>query len=164
MIDKARGLGNQRCLPAGPLREPPSRLDACDFVVVNEIGPVSKYTMQLDATDACSLKTLIKQPLSNWSGLTVHAVTGIGNPARFFNTLENLGLKVIEHRFPDHHQFNKADITFDDDLFVLMTEKDAVKCMAFASDLHWSVPINARLNDLFMQNLLMLLSAVKAKS
>jgi tetraacyldisaccharide 4'-kinase len=45
-----------------------------------------------------------------------------------------------------------------------MTEKDAVKCMAFASDLHWSVPINARLNDLFMQNLLMLLSAVKAKS
>jgi tetraacyldisaccharide 4'-kinase len=162
VIDKARGLGNERCLPAGPLREPPSRLEDCDFIVFNEPKPASQYSMQLVATQVCNLKTSIKQPLSAWSGLTVHAVTGIGNPSRFFETLEGIGLKVIEHRFPDHYQFCEADITFNDDLPVVMTEKDAVKCISFASDKHWSMPIYAKLNQLFMQNLLTMLEAIKA--
>ena len=164
VIDKARGLGNQRCLPAGPLREPPSRLEDCDFVVINEPMPVSEYSMQLVATQVCNLKTLIKQPLLDWEGLTVHAVTGIGNPTRFFDTLESSGIKVIEHRFPDHHPFCEADITFSDGLPVVMTEKDAVKCELFATDQHWSMPIDAKLNDLFMQNLLVLLESVNAEN
>lgn len=159
VIDQARGLGNERCLPAGPLREPASRLDSCDFVVMNEANPAGEYSMQLEASSAHSLNSAIQQPLSHWKGVEVHAVTGIGNPARFFLTLKSAGLDVIEHSFPDHHPFEAEDIVFADDLPVLMTEKDAVKCRQFATDQHWVVPVSAALNDRFDQNLLSKLAA-----
>jgi len=73
----------------------------------------------------------------------VHAVAGIGNPARFFRDLRNHGLEVIEHAFPDHHPFARGDLSFGDDLPVLMTEKDAVKCVAFADPGWWLVPTEA---------------------
>ena len=58
---------------------------------------------------------------------TVHAVAGISHPGRFFSTLESLGLAVIPHEFPDHHAFTIEDVKFDDNIPVVMTEKDAVK-------------------------------------
>lgn len=160
VIDKSRGLGNRHCLPAGPLREPESRLKSCDFVVVNEVSPEAEYSMQLQAQFICSLNSAIRQPLSSWKGLTVHAVTGIGNPSRFFVMLSGMGLQVIEHSFPDHYPFEESDITFTDGFPVVMTEKDAVKCRAFATSEHWSIPITAELNERFSQNLLAQLATV----
>jgi len=162
VIDGTRGLGNERCLPAGPLREPASRLDACDFAVSNEATPAAKHNMQLKAQSVHRLNSAIQQPLSQWKGMQVHAVTGIGNPSRFFLTLHNAGLDIIEHRFPDHYQFQKTDITFLDNLPVVMTEKDAVKCRQFASGGHWYVPVSAELNDHFDQELLSKLASVTA--
>lgn len=164
VIDQSRGLGNQRCLPAGPLREPASRLAACDFVVENEVSPAAEYSMQLLAAQACNLKSSIQQPLSEWCGLTVHAITGIGNPSRFFLTLRNVGLTVIEHAFPDHYQFSESDIVFKDQLPVLMTEKDAVKCRLFASDQHWSIPVKATLNEGFANDILVKLASLSIKT
>ena len=161
VIDQSRGLGNQRCLPAGPLREPAGRLNKCDFVVVNEVDAAAEFSMQLLANEIYNLKSLIKQPLSEWSGVMVHAVTGIGNPSRFFLTLINAGLNVIEHPFPDHYQFNESDIAFDDELPVVMTEKDAVKCFSFSTKLHWSIPVTATLSDGFAENLLAKLSSIQ---
>ena len=154
VVDQSRGLGNQRCLPAGPLREPASRLDSCHFVVMNESKATAKYSMQLVATHIVSLKSSLQQPLSEWHGLTIHAVTGIGNPSRFYLSLRNAGLIVIEHSFPDHHQFKASDIVFNDELPVLMTEKDAVKCRSFASEQHWAMPVNADLNKDFANDFL----------
>jgi tetraacyldisaccharide 4'-kinase len=73
----------------------------------------------------------------------VHAVAGIGHPARFFRELRAQGLEVIEHAFPDHHAFAAADLAFGDALPVLMTEKDAVKCADIAGPQHWYVPVRA---------------------
>ena len=74
----------------------------------------------------------------------MHAVAGIGNPDRFFSHLKRLGLDIIEHPFADHHQFRAEDILFDDDLPVLMTEKDAVKCKRFATSRHWYLSVDAQ--------------------
>jgi tetraacyldisaccharide 4'-kinase len=77
----------------------------------------------------------------------VHAIAGIGNPARFFGELRSRGLDVLEHPFGDHHPFVPGDLEFGDDAPVLMTEKDAVKCRAFATSRLWYVPVTARFSD-----------------
>ncbi len=139
---------NEACLPAGPLREPISRLNDVDFILVrgSHLLPSALnhkiYPFTLKQGLAYSLVDLEKkQPLKTFS--SVHAVAGIGDPGRFFNALRATGLEVIEHAFPDHHQFSKADIDWNGT--VLMTEKDAVKCQAFADERHWAVPVEVKL-------------------
>jgi tetraacyldisaccharide 4'-kinase len=83
------------------------------------------------------------RPLSTFAGQTVHAVAGTGNPARFFAGLRSHGLTLIEHPFPDHHALTVVELAFGDELPVLMTEKDAVKCLRRADARLWYVPITA---------------------
>lgn len=150
VVDASRGLGNGHLLPAGPLREPPSRLQEVGLVVVNGRGwksPVSRsLTMELVPGEAQSLKGDERRALAGFSGNTVHAVAGIGNPARFFSMLSRHGIQLIMHPFPDHHPFQASDLEFGDDLPVLMTEKDAVKCTKFGSERHWVVPVTAQVD------------------
>ena len=73
----------------------------------------------------------------------MHAVAAIGNPQRFFDMLRALGIDVVGHPLPDHARLGIEDITFADDLAVLMTEKDAVKCRDIAGPHHWYVPVSA---------------------
>jgi len=147
VIDGERRFGNGRLLPAGPLREPVSRLDGIDFRVCNggeaEVGEVA---MTLFGDLAVALvDPQRRHPLRDFAGGRVHAVAGIGNPLRFFAQLRAAGLDVIEHPFEDHFAFSANDLDFGDELPVLMTEKDAVKCLAFARTQHWQVPVRAQL-------------------
>lgn len=140
----ARGLGNGFMLPAGPLREPRTRLWTVDAVVAHGTGRVKGYAMRLEgdevhrATDARE-----RRPVRSFAGQRVHAVAGIGDPQRFFRHLEERGVQVVPHPFPDHHPFRAADLEFGDDAPVLMTEKDAVKCKRFAKPQHWILPVRA---------------------
>jgi tetraacyldisaccharide 4'-kinase len=154
VIDGARGFGNGRLLPAGPLREPVVRLWQADAVVLNgerehpsllqALPPQGTLTMRLAAHEAMRLDTPgSARPLTAFRGQQVHAVAGIGNPARFFGELRAHGIEVSEHAFPDHHPFTPRDLAFADELPVLMTEKDAVKCAAFADPRLWYVPVAA---------------------
>lgn len=149
VIDGQRGHGNGWRLPAGPLREPPSRAAACDLRLVNggETGVYGtealRFDLMLDRLQPLGSDGA-PQALSGWAGRAVHAVAGIGNPARFFAALAALGLQVEPHPFPDHHAFTPHDLAFGDDRPVLMTEKDAVKCAAFADPRMWVVPAEAR--------------------
>lgn len=155
VIDGARGFGNRRMLPAGPLREPVSRAAQADLLVVNGAVEHSSLTLAGVPINRAAQMTLQpgsaarvdgqhgSRPLQEFRGQPVHAVAGIGNPARFFRDLRGQGLEVIEHAFPDHHPFAAGDLAFGDDLPVLMTEKDAVKCTAFADPRWWLVPTEA---------------------
>jgi tetraacyldisaccharide 4'-kinase len=145
VIDGDRRFGNGRLLPAGPLREPKSRLDRVDAVVVNG-GPAQlegAFCMRLEAHDALGVLGGEVKALKEFAGLVVHAVAGIGNPERFFNMLRAHGIEVTGHPLPDHARLQAADITFPDHRPVLMTEKDAVKCARIAGPLHWYVPVTA---------------------
>ncbi|MCL4136572.1 UNVERIFIED_CONTAM: hypothetical protein GTU68_030338 [Idotea baltica] len=158
--DLTKNSRNNCLLPAGPYREPQSRLQTVDMIVQHipesglDVSPQA-YAMSLVAGQPTSL---IKNDDLQWSAAEkVHAVAGIGNPHRFFNTCRSLGLDIIEHAFADHHHFKAADIEFDDALPVLMTEKDAVKCVDFADQQHWYLPVNAKLAASFNESLLKLL-------
>jgi len=158
VVDGVRRHGNRRCLPAGPLREPVSRLRSVDGVVVNGIASPGEFSMKYRMLSPRSLlDETQEQPIEHFKHREVHALAGLGNPERFFADLRALGLKVIQHPFPDHHSFAREDIEFGDGLPVLMTEKDAVKCRRFATPLHWYVPIEAGLPEVFRHRLLSLL-------
>lgn len=147
VVDGVRRFGNERLLPAGPLREPLARLRDVDYVVCNGGEPRGdEIPMQLVLRDAVPLAgASMPKPLAAFSGKRAHAVAGIGNPGRFFDALRASGIEVIEHPFPDHHRFTQDDFGFDDGLPIVMTGKDAVKCRAFAATHWWCVPVSAEL-------------------
>lgn len=160
VIDGMRRFGNGYCLPAGPLREPPGRLDSVDFVVVNGeaaevINNQAQFSMHLHPGALRQVNGDNKIcDLGVFHGQVVHAVAGIGHPARFFQYLKASGIEIIEHAFPDHHPFTVQDLQFGDDASVIMTEKDAVKCRDFARENHWYMPVDAQLDSEFGERLL----------
>ncbi len=147
-----RGVGNGWPLPAGPLRECPARIAAAHALVLNGEAPVSPdihpqrmFRMRLagdrfrnlhDPQRTCGAEDL--------RGRRLHALAGIGHPARFFRQLERMGLQAETHAFPDHHVFQPSDLAFADADALLMTEKDAVKCQAFAPPETWVLPVEAQ--------------------
>jgi len=152
VIDGARGFGNGRVLPAGPLREPLACLPQPDAVVMNGAPEHGSLRAALPASPALEMRLVAQQAvrldgqeparaLDGFSAQRVHGVAGIGNPARFFRELRAHGIEVIEHAFADHHRFAAPELAFTDGLPVLMTEKDAVKCVAFATPRLWYVPV-----------------------
>ena len=167
VVDSARGLGNGRLLPAGPLRESGSRARTAAALVVNggaEGEPVRGVAPELAAA-ALRMRLIAgqarqvagvgqEQPLEAFRGRPVHAVAGIGNPQRFFADLRARGLELIEHPFPDHHALAAAELDFGDGLAVLMTEKDAVKCRQAAGPRHWYVPVAADFSEADSRRLL----------
>ena len=152
VVDASRGFGNGFMLPAGPLREPLSRLDEVDAVVrlMNTPGaPATRISMRLStmSLSGSSFVRVDAPPIiaaaASFHMAGVHAIAGIGNPERFFEHLRSLGIDATCHVFPDHHRFRPADLAFADASAILMTEKDAVKCLAFADDRCWALPVHA---------------------
>ncbi len=140
VVDGDSGLGNGRVLPAGPLREPLTRLARVDWVAVRdgERAGACRFGVGLGGPRPIN-GTAGPSSLAAWSGHGVHAVAGIGVPERFFSQLEDAGLIVERHAFVDHHRYRPSDLVFGDDQPVLMTEKDAVKCRGFDDARLWYV-------------------------
>jgi tetraacyldisaccharide 4'-kinase len=154
VIDGDRRFGNGRCLPAGPLREPRGRLRSVDMVVANGQAGKNEYLLSYRYGDLHSLSEPGRiMPLEALRGQAVHAVAGVGNPARFFSHLRGGDIRIIKHGFPDHHRYRPADLQFQEDLPLVMTEKDAVKCEAFAGDNAWYLPVEADPGEAFRHRL-----------
>ncbi len=165
VIDGERLLGNGYCLPAGPLREPPSRLGSVNFVVINGEPTVEENVvmqhdlirMKLKPRFFVNLLSGEKQPVSTApfnTGGEIQAVAGIGNPERFFRLLESLSYKIKRFSFPDHHRFSAEDFKrggIDSQQTVVMTEKDAVKCRAFAQANFWALAVEAEVPEMFLK-------------
>jgi len=157
VVNGERRFGNGHCLPAGPLREKPARLDEVDIIVVNGKGERREHPMTVNNPFAVNMLTAETKRLRAFVGDKVHAVAGVGHPDRFFDSLCSCDLDIEAHEFADHHRFIEADMDFSDDLPVLMTEKDAVKCVRFSSEKMWCVPANVELGNAFGQRVLTLL-------
>lgn len=154
VIDGMRGLGNGCLLPQGPLRERADRLGRVSAVVINgregiRLPALAKepLSMSLEVDALCAVTDDARLPLATLGGARVHAVAGIGNPARFFSLLREQGCEPVQHEFADHHAFAARDLDFPDDLPIVMTEKDAVKCRHFASRRMQYLRVSARLSD-----------------
>ncbi|MES1981980.1 MAG: tetraacyldisaccharide 4'-kinase [Pseudomonadota bacterium] len=161
VVDGARGYGNGFLLPAGPLREPPARLNEVDAVIVNGAnfsadfyrGCAQAHSMQLSGSVFHQLlNPAISAPASHFQGRRLHAIAGIGYPQRFFAHLRQLGLIVQPHPFADHHRYTLADLDYPDADAILMTEKDAVKCARLyndgnrAAEKFWVLRVDAQLD------------------
>lgn len=158
VIDGDRRFGNGRCLPAGPLREPVNRLKKVDMVVSNGKPGKNEHLMEYIPGKLRSLTNdANEKDLEEFRGREIHVVTGIGNPARFYSYLRKFEIRIIKHEFPDHYSYAGSDVEFNDDLPVVMTEKDAVKCRKFADNRFWYLPVTAKLGDAFQYRLAILL-------
>jgi tetraacyldisaccharide 4'-kinase len=152
VVDAARGYGNGRLLPAGPLRELPGR--PVDFRVVNGGDGSADVPMRLRQA---APRRLLDDAELPWSALVERpcaAVAGIGNPERFFADLRAHGLAPETRAFPDHHDFKPADLGFAQGRVLLMTDKDAIKCRGFARPEWYRVPVEAERPDTFFDALL----------
>ncbi len=147
VVDGVRGLGNERLLPAGPLRESKRRLASVDQVLVNGGDTEGALRFDLKGVEARRLNGSLLRPLLGFKGVTVHAVAGIGHPQRFFDMLRTFGIQVIEHSFLDHAALSARDLEFGDGFDVLMTEKDAVKLKRNMADKFWSVPVDLEIDE-----------------
>lgn len=148
VMDAASGLGNGWPLPAGPLREPARRLREVDAVVYvarggeNAPRPENSRGWRVDAVagrawrlrDPGERRRLADLPPRHWL-----AVAGIGRPQGFFDMLAHAGLRIEPRAYPDHHPFSSGELPAD--RAVLMTEKDAVKCLPFAGPDWWAVEL-----------------------
>lgn len=159
VIDGERGFGNGQLLPAGPLREPLGRLAETDIVVTHGGIPLpGSVPMRLTGRRFRNLQDPARTVSKEFfHGQLLHAVAGIGNPARFFAQLERMGLTVAPHAFPDHHAYRPADLQFAGTAVILMTEKDAVKCMAFAQPQWWYLEVEAEVGEALGHRLLQML-------
>jgi tetraacyldisaccharide 4'-kinase len=154
LIDGQRRHGNGLPLPAGPLREPLSRLEQVDWRITKGPAAPGEIPMALSLGQARALVDEQRQrPLRDFIGQPVHALAGIAHPQSFFQLLRAQGLQLIEHPLADHYSFSAKDICFDDQAPVLMTHKDAVKCRALADERHWYLPLQAQLDEGFVAEL-----------
>lgn len=162
VVDGQRRFGNGALLPMGPLREPLSRLANVDFIICNGQMPQSgEYAMSLAPSPL--RRVFDDAPLQSPLTDPVDAMAGIGYPPRFFNTLRALGYQLVEQvSFDDHHPFNEMELTRRfSERALLMTEKDAVKCRAFAKPNWWYLPVSANLPPTLLDALLAKLTEIK---
>ena len=170
VVDGARGFGNGHCLPVGPLREPPSRLQRVDAVLINgaasggddALCDIDGDPIALTPVALVNLVSGERLTPTAWAGRQAHALAGIGNPDRFFATLRAFGIEPIERPLPDHHSFSADDLRIHDQLPIVMTEKDAVKCAPFASERCWYLAVETTLPDSLIEALLGRIAALSA--
>jgi len=152
MVDSEHSFGNECLLPAGPLREKMARLQTVDVIVdsnqafnfKDNLPPV--FSMQLQGNIFESVDgTQTQQPASYFANKNLVALAGIGNPARFFKHLTDLGLQFECVIFADHHAFAMQDLAPYMNRTIVMTEKDAVKCKIFGLVDAWYLPVTAQI-------------------
>jgi tetraacyldisaccharide 4'-kinase len=163
VVDGERGFGNGRLIPAGPLREPVWRLGSVDFVIANgewRDAPqgVEHHVMHLDAYVVRSVDEEKMYPVEEFASMCadvkLHAFAGIGNVARFFGMLSDIGFEPVVHPLPDHHAYTAAEFaSLEPGSAIIMTEKDAVKCRGFRLENAWYVPVEARLPEVLERHL-----------
>ena len=164
VIDGIRRYGNEKCLPAGPLREPIKRAEQVNFKVTNGIAGPDEFAMSYKAEKLCRADDPeVTLDIDSLKNQTVHAIAGIGNPQRFFDNLKSSGLDIIEHAFPDHYPFKKEDLDFGEIQPIVITEKDAVKCQRFYLHNVWYQPIKAELDNQFTEQLLVMLERINGQ-
>ena len=151
VIDARRGFGNGYCIPAGPLRESKSRLDSINLLVTHyaadTVDENESVGFKLEFGVAVNIASGETRIIDELRSTSIHAVAGIGDPQRFFNQLRSYGIELIEHPFPDHYQYQAADLFFEETAIIIMTEKDAVKCATLGLDNVWAVPVTAKLSE-----------------
>ena len=148
-------FGNGLLIPAGPMREPRSRLKQVDIAINRDSNQIIESLGQV-----WNLMSPAKKiPVEDFINQQVHAMAGIGFPEIFFTALKQVGIDPIEHEFPDHHEFTSQDLNLKPELPILVTHKDAVKLRGMANHNIWVVPLEIELSQDLQDQLMQLLES-----
>ncbi len=158
-----RSLGNGLCMPAGPLREPLSRLQQVDFVLGDIDIPAVKHDARVSFVSLVHLQSGQRYPFDYLADKEVVAIAGIAHPERFFLMLSRQGINHTQNVFPDHHVFDVNDVKGLEDSVIVMTEKDAVKCENLALDKAFYVSIELVIDEVVLGSLYQKVAAAKTK-
>jgi tetraacyldisaccharide 4'-kinase len=153
VIDGHSRLGNGFFLPAGPLREAKSRLKSVDFIINNGSHFEGEVSSEIEPHEYINLVTNEVKGLEYFKGKKCYAVAGISKPDNFFSILQKNGVKLIPKPFPDHYAFSEKDLAFNENHPIIMTSKDCVKCVLFATEQMWYLSVSAKINSNFYQQL-----------
>ena len=162
VVDGLRGFGNHHCLPVGPLREPIERLSQVDYVLINQGVCDASLNVEHDrcfsiAIAPTQFRNLYNNEVKSLNDMSssenLVAVSGIGNPQKFYSTLDTLDLKYVRDAYPDHHGFKQSDLAKWDNHTVIMTGKDGIKCQAFGQKNWWVLDINMNIPESFLLEL-----------
>jgi tetraacyldisaccharide 4'-kinase len=154
-VSRVMALGNGLMLPAGPLRESRSRLGQVDITINRDSDQVVESLGEVwNLVDR-----KIRRNISDFQGKQVHALAGIGFPEIFFASLAQMGIDVIEHEYPDHHEFSAQELNLKPELPIMVTHKDAVKLKEIARDNVWVVPLQIELGEELNNQILGLLES-----
>jgi tetraacyldisaccharide 4'-kinase len=145
-------LGNGLMLPAGPLREPRARLQQVDITINRDSDQVVESLGEVWNL----LQPERRRSIGEFHGKQVHALAGIGFPEIFFASLVQMGIDVIEHEYPDHHEFSAQELNLKPELPILVTHKDAVKLKAIARENVWVVPLHIELGEALGEQIIQL--------
>ncbi|MEM1261799.1 MAG: tetraacyldisaccharide 4'-kinase [Pseudomonadota bacterium] len=144
VVDAERGFGNGRLLPAGPLREPQTRLASADLVLSQVRAPADGDVFWLQGDEVVAVRDRgLKRPLASLAGETVVAMAGVGNPRRFFALLKNAGLSVEPLPLADHALASEYALDQWRERTVIVTEKDAVKLVSHDHPQLWYLAVDA---------------------
>jgi tetraacyldisaccharide 4'-kinase len=153
VIDGHSRLGNGFFLPAGPLREAKSRLKSVDFIINNGSHSEGEVSSEIEPHEYVNLLTNEVKGLEYFKEKKCYAVAGISKPDNFFSILQKNEVKLIPKPFPDHYAFSEKDLAFNENHPIIMTSKDCVKCVSFATEQMWYLSVSAKINSNFYQQL-----------
>ncbi|HFL8824218.1 MAG TPA: tetraacyldisaccharide 4'-kinase [Candidatus Azoamicus sp. OHIO1] len=151
IVDGNRYFGNELCIPFGPLREPISRLNYTDIVVLNEINNkkqlYKKFKMRFNYNSIININNKKNKKIKHLKNKFVYLVAGICNPNKFIIMIKKKKIKILKkYIYPDHYKYNIEDFIFEKKIPIVTTEKDAIKCTHFKNKFIWAIPINISLN------------------
>lgn len=158
LVDGKRRFGNNRALPAGPCREPESRLCTVDCVLTKGENLPGETALNFQHSQVYAVQspstTRTLESFADANDTALHALAGIGDPQNFFNMLQQTGLSFMAHDYPDHYPYEGSEYVFKAEGHVLMTEKDAIKVESFANKSHWAVALEVTVPDAIIKKII----------
>ncbi len=149
VVDGGYGFGNNRVLPAGPLREQVAAAVARAQAIVLIGDDRTGAQRQFSNKPVLEARLVPDARGERFAGKNVVAFCGIGRPEKFFETLAELGAKVVEAMpFPDHYAFRDTDVMLaievaqQRDAIPITTEKDFVRLPPDARRMVEALPIH----------------------
>lgn len=149
MLDGTDPFGNGWCLPAGPLREPKCRLNTASVILAKHQPYAHSSVMHYRLEGFKRLNDNTEIAVDDLKG-AIRVITAIAKPDAFFEAVKSLGLTFETSVFPDHHRYCASDLSFEDNPWLIMTEKDAVKCKSFATDKLLVAPLKADVDPIVL--------------